>query len=114
MSDHYLLKEILDKLSSFEVRVTRMLHGLDERISSIERNFEQASQMASGLMEGSSFFSREDLESFKNTFTGDQNPLSSGARNAESLSDMMESLKGMTEKFASIKGQLQSQLPKAK
>lgn len=101
-------EEILEKLHLFEVRMTRMLHKLDERISAIETNFGQAAQLANGLMEGNSFFNRSDLESFKDTLLNSNNSVM--PNNIDSLSDMMESLKGFKDKLSGIQNVLRTQV----
>lgn len=100
--------KILERIDTFEVRMTRMIHKLEERISTIESNFNQAAQLANGLMDGNSFFNRTDLEQFKDTFLNSKN--SNIPSGMDSISDMVESLKGFKDKLSGIQNVLKTQV----
>ena len=99
--------KILDKLETLEIKMMKMFHRLEERLSAIETNFEQASQLANGLIDGNPLFNRGDLEQFKDSF---MNPKNSGSQSADSISEMMESLKGFKDRLSGIQETLRTQV----
>ncbi len=101
---------IMEKLESFEERVIRMMHKIEERLSVIEANFEQAAQLASGLMDQNPIFSRDNIEQIKNTFSNLGEPKRNMAGDVQSISEMMESLKGFKDRLSGIQDVLKTQV----
>lgn len=100
--------EILERIDLLEARMVRMLHKLEERISLIETNFNEAAKLANGLMDGGSFFNRGDLEQFRETFMGNQTDIGT-IPNLDSISDTLKSLTSLREKLSNIQGAIKDQ-----
>lgn len=102
--------KLMEKLESFEERVIRMMHRIEERLAVIEANFEQAAQLASGLMDQNPIFSRDDLDQFKNAFSNPAEAKVGMVGDAKSISEMMESLKGFKDRLTGIQDVLKAQV----